>query len=124
MSSAGATLLQLLPAVPSLIVYVGGLAAAVVLRPRGPAASTLAVIALGLLSVLALATPLVYAVLAQRHAELAWSMQTMGVAYAAVGLVQSVLHAAAVALLVAAAFVGRRAPAPRPGDQAVVPPTA
>lgn len=121
MSDLSASILHSLAVLPYLLACIGGIVAAAALRRRSPAASTLAIVGLSLLALVALATPVVYRLVMTRYTQEGWTVASMGVAYAVVSLVDSVVGGTALVLLVAAAFVGRRAPAAAPAQPASSP---
>ncbi len=105
-------LTQLAVQSPVLIVYVIGLVLAIVFWARYPGPAVLTFVALALLLVITLAFPLVQMYVVRVRAESTWSMQKYGTVMSVVGVVSSILRAAAGGLLLSAVFMGRgRSPA-------------
>lgn len=97
---------QLLPRIPAVVVYLAGIAFAFVWWRRHPTRSLLVVLGMGLLLVTSVASPFVLQALLQQGDWKAASRQV-----AALGLADGLVHAIAVALLLAAVFTRPPAPA-------------
>ncbi len=108
------SLMQLVASAPLLLVYVVGLALALVFRRRYPTPCLLTLIATAVLLVVTAAQPFVHQYLFLQRHERGWNEQTYGWIVSVVAITGSVVRAVAIALLLAAVFLGRSV-AQRPG---------
>jgi hypothetical protein len=102
------SLYQVLVASPILLVYLAGLILALVFWRRNRTPCLLALIATGLLLLLGVIQPFVSSYLFQARTEMGWTQEKLSSMLAVVGLATTCLRAAAMSLLVAGVFVGRR----------------
>jgi hypothetical protein len=106
-----AAAMQWLVQLPMLLVYLTGLVLALVLRPRLPTASTLALVGLVILLVLLVVQPLFFQYLIRTQSSAGRSATDLRQAMTIVGVVTNLLHAGGFTLVLAAVFVGRPVPA-------------
>ena len=101
-------LMQLLGQTPMLLVYLIGMGTAFVFWRRCPSTAVLVLLGSGLLLLISVEGTFAFQYIIQSRHDWGWRDEKMGTVLTALGLVNSVIGALAFALLLAAAFVGRR----------------
>ena len=104
--------------IPLLLVYIGGIVAAIVLWRRCPRPSLLVTISCAVSIAVRCAWPFAYSSLWYLRESRGWSMRSFSYINSAVGLIETILDAGAFGLLLIAAFV-RRGETPDVAGQAV-----
>jgi len=99
---------QLLTTSPVLLVYVIGAVMAIVNLQRYPGAARLTLAGCVLLFVIAVAQAFAFQYVIFERAQLGWTAANVGVVFTVLGVITSLMHAAGLGLLLAAAFAGRR----------------
>lgn len=112
-------LMQLAHQTPGLIVYLAGIVLAAVLWRRSPVPCLLTLLACGLLLAVNLVQTISTQWLIVQHSEGAWEVSRLSAVMTAVSFIGTFFRAVGVALLLAAVFVGRRAPAWQPPEAAL-----
>jgi hypothetical protein len=113
---------QLAVQAPSLLAYLVGIILALVFWRRCPGPSLLTLLALALLLVTSLVQTFLLLYLFRARADFGWDEARVGWMLSASALVGSVIRAAALGLLLAAVFLGRRG-TPRTGPASRQPDT-
>jgi hypothetical protein len=107
-------LMQLATRAPSLLVYFVGIAVAIALWRRYPKPCLLVFLAMCLALFAVFSSTFLFMYLPRAMDNLGGGHQEVGIYFSAINIVSSLIHAAAVALLLSAVFVGRSQPPPRP----------
>jgi hypothetical protein len=102
-------LAQMANQIPSLIVYLVGATLTLIFWRRCPRACALTLTASVLLLVMAFAMPTLYFFLGSLQSKLDWTLVEYHRVLSAISFAGNTIHAAAIGLLLAAAFVGRKA---------------
>jgi xanthosine utilization system XapX-like protein len=103
-------LMQLLWQAPVLIVYLIGLILALIFLSRCPTPSVLVLVAIVVLLLMTGIHPFVTQYFFHASNKMGWSHEKLSWILSAIGLTSSFFHAAALGLLIAAAFLQRRVP--------------
>lgn len=101
-------LMQLLGQTPMLLVYLFGMVIALVFWRRCPSTAVLVLLGSGLLLLASVAGTFAFQYIIQSWHDWGWRSEKMGTVLTTLGLVNSLMGALGFALLLAAAFVGRR----------------
>lgn len=108
------SLSNLLVQTPVLLVYLIAIVLAFMFWRRAPSTGILVLLGAGLLLFVGVLWPFAFQFLIVMREEWGWDHERFGIAIQGLGLVSNLARAVGVALLVAAAFVGRRASADGP----------
>jgi len=108
------SLSNLLVQTPVLLVYLIATVLALMFWRRSPSTGILVLLGAGLLLFVGVLWPFAFQYAIVMRGELGWEHENLGVALQVLGLISSLARAVGVGLLVAAAFVGRRASANGP----------
>jgi hypothetical protein len=108
------SLMQLLAQAPVLLVYLAGLILALVFWRRCPTPCLLVFVATVVLLLLTMIHPFLSGYFIQARTEMGWTHEKLGSIFSAIALTTSCLRAAALGLLLAAAFIHRVSPSLAP----------
>lgn len=107
-NAVSSLLSQLAVASPTIVIALIGIVVAIILRPRCPTASILAILALVLLIGVNISMPVVNSVLIDQRAKSGFTNSQFSTFMSVTGFIASAARAGSMVLLIAAVFAGRR----------------